>query len=113
LAWFNFLGKLVYTLECLKIGHPYLRHRLVINHQAQKAKPAKAGYKGGLPPFVLLARRFIVGRAFSRSVPRRGLFDGRKAAGWKACPTWDSLSRLSAGWKACPTRCPNEAKGRL
>jgi len=62
---FNFLGKLVYTLECLKIGRPYLcAHRLVINHQAQQApSPLKRAIKGGLPPFVLSARRFIVGRA--------------------------------------------------
>jgi len=39
------MGKLVYTLECLKIGRPYLcAHRLVINHQAQKAKPAKGAF---------------------------------------------------------------------
>jgi hypothetical protein len=44
-------------------------YRLVINHQAQKALSPLKGrsierpFQGGLPSFVLSARRFIVGRA--------------------------------------------------
>jgi len=51
-------------------------------HALPKRNVSSIGLKGGLPPFVLLARRFIVGRASKaecQPIMNHPLFDGRKA----------------------------------